>query len=191
MLTKLGIDFDTKLKDKPPYERFFYILMSMKKAAQDKNEDVSFFDKRNIRKILKTNLGLKSHQIIMVETDKIEEMQIYQELARLAQVDVDVLLKDSKLSHLLNPKQEEPVVAKVRKPRTAKQDDGGAQPSSDVVFENCTDFHLSLDITGRHIKIYLNELSPKTAKHVLLSSQSVKVGDKDVKRTFPETIKIE
>ena len=191
IIKELDIDYEKKLKNKRPFERFVYILGWLRKRAKESGQDYSQYDMRTIKKEIKKRAGLKAHHMKKVEVHKIVDLNVYNVMADLCGATAEELLGDSEFEYVLKS-EESPEEVKEDAPkrrRTPKSE--SKKDSSTLMFENLTDFHLSLDIKDGVIRIYLNEFAPKTAKHVLLKTQRVRVGSGEVEKTFPVPVKIE
>lgn len=194
METRCGIDFSKKLANKTPYERFDYIRLSLIRELKAKSSDTKHLDLVEIRK----KIGLTAAKFKTIQGGVVD-YEVFKALAEVINEEIQVLLEghderitgapqevDTKLKEIekkakkIVEKAENPPVSEVKSKRLGIE----------LVFENCCPFNLSLEIDGSTIKIYENIDAPSSARHPLVGKVNLKIGGKDISRTFPETIKI-
>lgn len=180
MTIKCGIAPE-KLRDKKPYERFDEIRKFLMAALAKENKDALHLEMAAVKKVV----DLPSPVFTQVRCGQRSDIEIFQKLAAIIGEDVTTLLEEIPAS-ADPPKSEAPVKVEVKKEETTKT----PREKLQYGFENHTDMHLSLVVKDGTIHVYVNESAPVEAKIVLLKCEYVRVGGKDIKKTFPETVKL-
>ena len=180
MTIKCGVAPE-KLRDKKPYERFDEIRKFLMASLAREGKSALHLEIAAVKKVL----DLPPPVFTQIRCGQRSDIELFQKLAGIIGEDVATLLEEIPAS------VEQPKSEVVVKPEAKKEE--APKPSREklqYMFENHTDMHLSLVVKDGTIHVYVNENAPVEAKVVLLKCEYVRVGGKDIKKTFPETVKL-
>lgn len=187
MKTNCGVDFEKKLRHKSPWERFQYIRGTLVKQLKALGEDTRHLEISPIRKSLKwTTKILKGLQAGRLDRE------LFEQLAVVINEDILVLAIDyeGKMPKTTQTETAEQIDKKAKKILDKANKPSKKKLGVELVFDNHCVSCLSLDIEGNTVRIYENYEAPKTAKTVLIGRADIKVGGKNVNKTFPEKVKL-